>query len=199
MAIAKDQTLVRGEFFPKSNQNIIYRLYIKNTIGFIKEISLFSILIGFFSFFLIGLGAFIPVIITWPILIAWLLPRHYRYLQLDKHVLIIGVGSWRTMVATRFTKLIKLKKIQYGEIHHITIDRWTRKNFRGKRDNFGRVEIKINLKSPSFQILLDPKDITQLIKVLDSHKFHCKVLKKHSRNEFLLIFPLSPYFQSDQI
>ncbi len=196
--MGKDQTLVRGEFFPRSNQNILYRLYIKNTIGFLKEISLFSILIGFFSFFLIGLGAFIPVILTWPLLTAWLLPRHYRYLQLDKQILIIGVGSLRTIITSRFTTLINLEKYQYGNIHHIAIDRWVRKNFRGKSDSFGRVEVKIDLKTPFFQILLDPEEIPQLIKVLDSHNFHSKVLKKHSRREFLLIFPHSPRFQSDQ-
>jgi len=197
--MGKDQKLVRGEFFPKSNQNIIYRLYIGNTIGFIKEMSLFSILIGFFSFFLVGLRAFIPVILTWPLLAAWLIPRHYRYLQLDKHLLIIGAGSLRSLITSRFTRLINLKKFQYGNIHHIAIDKWTRRNIRGKSDSFGRVEVKIDLKTPFFQILLDPKEIPKLIKVLDSHKFHSKVLKKHSRGEFLLIFPPSPRFQSDQI
>ncbi|MHA1973486.1 MAG: hypothetical protein ACTSW1_10860 [Candidatus Hodarchaeales archaeon] len=192
--MAKEQSLVRGTFFPE-DKLILYRLYIRNTSGFLKDMTLFSVVIGFFSFLMVKFMALVPVLISWPFLMFIILPRHYRFIQFNKHTVMFGEGSLKTLITSGFTRIIETQKMQYSDLQHIAMDKWTRKKWRGKRDTFGRCEIKTSSGS-LFQILLDTYDLVQLIKVLEKHKFHSKVRKKRTRGELMLIFPHSPRYHS---
>ncbi|MHA1227068.1 MAG: hypothetical protein ACTSPV_10040 [Candidatus Hodarchaeales archaeon] len=195
MAMGKEQTLVRGKFYPDSDKITLYHLHIKNTTGFLKEMTLFSVFIGFFSFFMVKFMAIVPVIISWPFLMYVILPRHYRFIQLNKHTIIFGEGSLKTLVTSGFARTIETQKYQYSDIQHIVLDKWTRKKWRGKKDSFGRLGVKTSSGS-IFQILLDTYDLVQLIKVLEKHKFHSKVKKRRTRGELILIFPDSPRYHA---
>ncbi len=193
MAISKSQVLTPGIFYPKTDKKIIYQCQVNDTIGILKNLSLFSVLIGFFGFFLMTWNAIFVVILSWPILMTWLVPQHYRYIQLEKYSLIYGKGSIRTI----FTKksLLKLTKHTFDTIHYLKFDRWEKKKRGGGKDSFGRIEIKINHITPFFEILVDSGDLIKLVKIYEKHRFQTEVYRKISQGELMIVFPNSPRFQ----
>ncbi|MFX1515254.1 MAG: hypothetical protein ACFFC6_03030 [Promethearchaeota archaeon] len=191
MAIRKDQALTMGEFYPPSDKNVIYHCYLNNTTGFLKDFSIFSVLIGFFAFLILQLLGFLIVIFSWIIIVPWLVPKHYKFIQINKHIVAFGTGSMLTLIKSYFKEIYKIEKSRYNDIHSLRLDRWHSKK-RGKIDSFGRIEIKI--KGTKFYMLLHTSDLTRLVKILETHRFQSKVQKSRSRDELLLIFPSSPYY-----
>lgn len=193
MAISKNQVLSPGIFYPTADKKIVYQCQVNDTIGFLRNIGLFSILIGIFGFFLMQWNAIFVVILSWPILMTWLIPRHYRYIQFEKYSLIYGTGSIRTIITKK--SLLSLNKHKFDIIHYIKFDRWEKKKRGGGKDSFGRIEIKINNATPFFEILVDSVDLIRLVKIFEKHKFQTKVYRKVSQGELMIIFPNSPRFQ----
>ncbi len=194
MAIGKDQAITAGEFYPSSDKNAIYRCRLNNTTGFLIDLTLFSVLIGFFTFFIIQWVALVVIPLSWILLVPWLTPKHYRLIQINKHSVVLGTGSILALYHSRFKSLYRLDKGRYSDIHYLRLDLWIRKKFGGKLDSFGRIEIKVNDIKPIFRILIETSDFTQLRKILESYKFHPKVQKTQARDELLLIFPSSPRY-----
>ncbi|MHA2039036.1 MAG: hypothetical protein ACW98X_21615 [Promethearchaeota archaeon] len=193
MAISKNQVLSPGIFYPTTDKKIVYQCQVNDTNGFLKNISLFSILIGVFGFFLMEWRAIFVVVLSWPILMIWLLPQHYRYIQLEKYSLIHGSGSIRSILSKK--KLLNLNKHKFDDIHFIKFDRWEKKKRGGGKDTFGRIEIKINNTTPFFEILVDTTDLVRLVKIFEKHMFQTNVFRKISKGELMIIFPNSPRFQ----
>ncbi len=125
MAIRKDQVLIEGQFYSGEDKSTIYSCRLENTTGFLKDVTLFSILIGIFAFILMDWFSLFVVIISWPILSTWLIPKHYRYIQINKHSIIWGVGSMKSLIL-KFS-LFQLTKRKYDKIHYIILDRWEKK------------------------------------------------------------------------
>lgn len=196
LAIGKDQALTQGRFYPSSDKSVIYRCTLNNTTGFLKNITIFSILIGFFTFLIIQSLALLIVILSWIIIVPWLTPKHYRFLQINKHVVAYGTGSIFELIRSKIKTIYNLERYRYRDIHYIQLDRWQRKKFGGKIDSFGRVVIKVSNTKPIFQMLIQTNDLTKLIKILEAHRFHSKVQKSLSRGELMLIFPSSPRYNA---
>ncbi|MFX0013103.1 MAG: hypothetical protein ACFFB2_04685 [Promethearchaeota archaeon] len=191
MAIGKDQALTPGEFFPSSDKTVIYRCYLRNTSGFLRNSLIFTVLFGFFAFLFVQWSSFLIVPFTWLFIIPWLVPKHYRFVQINKYAVAYGIGSIFSLFQSRMKSIYKVEKSRYNDIHYLKLDRWQRKKIGGKIDSFGRIEIKIADNKPIFQILIETTDLIQLIKVLESHRFQSKVQKKLLQAELVLIFPPS--------
>lgn len=192
MAISKNQALSNGTFSPSSDKKILYYCQVQDTTGFVKNMGLFSILIGFFAFFLMQWGASIAIILSWPVLITWLLPRHYKFVKFEKYSIIFGSGSVLSLF--KQYQLYNLKKFRFDDIHHIRFDRWEKKKRGGQMDSFGRIEIKFDNSSSNFEILIKARDFAKLIKIFEKYKFQSQVQRKYSRGELILIFPNSALF-----
>jgi hypothetical protein len=182
-----------GQFFPSSDKNVIYHCYLNNTAGFLRDFSIFSVLIGFFAFLIMQFLGLLIVIFSWVIIIPWLVPKHYKFIQINKHVLAFGSGSFPALLLSYFREIYEIKRLKYNDIFHLRFDRWYSKKRGGKIDSFGRVEVKIN-DTEQFHILIHSSDLARLVKILETHNFQSKVHKSRSRDELLLIFPSSPNF-----
>lgn len=191
MAIGKDQALVQGVFYPTSDKNVIYRCQIDDTIGFLKVFVIFSGITGIFTFLIMQSIALLVVPLSWTILVPWLVPKYYRFIQINKHVITFGSGSIFGLIRSRMKSIYFLERKRYNEINYIRLDRWERKKLRGKMESFGRIEIKINDIKPIFHILIQTPDLAQLVEILEAHRFHSKVKKTRSRGELLLVFSSS--------
>ncbi|UCG01412.1 MAG: hypothetical protein JSW11_17555 [Candidatus Heimdallarchaeota archaeon] len=196
MAIKKDQAITAGEFFPPSNKNVIYHCYLNNTAGFLKDFVIFSFLIGIFAFLIIQFMGLVVVLLSWIIIVPWLLPKHYKFIQINKHILAFGTGSIPALIKSNFKIIYQIEKTRYIDLHYIKLDRWHTKKRGGKIDSFGRIEVKTDDIEPIFQILIHPSDLSRLLKTLESHRLHSKVQKSRSRDELLLLFPSSPYYSN---
>lgn len=196
MAIRKDQALTLGEFHPPSDKNTIYHCQLNNITGFIKDFAIFSLLIGFFTFLLIQFVGLIIVLLSWIIIVPWLVPKHYKFIQINKHMIVFGTGSIRALIQSKFKSMYRTEKSRYNDIHYLRLNRWHSKKLGGKIDSFGRIEIKINDTKPLFHILIHPSDLARLVKVLETHPFHSKPHKSRSRDESILIFPSSPSYSN---
>ncbi|MFX1283605.1 MAG: hypothetical protein ACFFB5_08115 [Promethearchaeota archaeon] len=194
MAIGKDQALTQGRFYPSSDKKVIYQCALNNTTGFLKDITIFSVLIGFFTFLIMQSLAFLAVLLSWIIIVPWLTPKHYKFLQIDKHVITYGTGSIFALLRSKMKTIYILERNRYRDIHYLRLDRWIRKKFGGKMDSFGRVQIKVNNSKPIFHMLIESTDFTKLVKILEAHRFDSKVQKTLSRGELMLIFPSSPRY-----
>lgn len=194
MAIRKDQALTAGEFYPPSDKNVIYHCHLNNTTGFLKDFIIFSVLISFFAFLMIQFLGLIIVLLSWILIVPWLVPKHYKFIQINKHIILFGTGSILALIQSNFKNIYKTEKSQYSDIHYLRLDRWHSKKLRGKIDSFGRIEIKVSDIKPIFHILLHPSDLTRLVKVLEAHQLHSKVQKSRSRDELILVFPSSPHY-----
>jgi hypothetical protein len=192
MAISKNQVLSPGTFYPHSDKKIVYRCQVSDTTGFLKDIGMFSILIGFFAFFLMEWRALIVIIVSWPILMTWLIPKHYKFVQFEKYSALFGYGSILELLRQR--RIYKLRKIKFDDIYHIRFDRWERKKRGDQDDSFGRIEIKFNDNNTIFEILVEVIDLAKLVKIYETYRFQPKVQRKKSRGEFMIIFPNSPLF-----
>jgi hypothetical protein len=193
LAIRKDQALTVGQFFPSSDKNVIYHCYLNNTAGFLRDFIIFSVLIGFFAFLILQFLGLIVVLFSWVIIIPWLVPKHYKFIQINKHVLAFGSGSLIALLQSYFKEIYEIEKVRYDDIYHLRLNRWYSKKRGGKIDSFGRVEVKINA-TEQFHILIHSSDLARLVKVLETHRFQSKIHKSRSRDELLLIFPSSPNF-----
>lgn len=192
MAISKNQTLSTGTFSPSSDKKILYYCQVRDTTGFVKDMGLFSVVIGFFAFFLLQWGASIAIILSWPALITWLLPKHYKLVKFEKYSIIFGSGSILSLIK-RF-QLYNLKKFRFDDIHHIRFDRWEKKKRGGQMDSFGRIEIKFDDTSSNFEMLIMARDLSKLVKIFEKYKFQSQSQRKFSRGELILIFPNSSLF-----
>jgi hypothetical protein len=169
---------------------------INNTTGFLRDISLFTVLIGFFAFFLTEWLALIIVPLSWPFLITYLMPKHYKYIQLNKHSVICGTGSFKHLIFSRFSSLYPQEKFYYKDIVSIRFNKWEKGKRGGKKDLFGKIELRIDLVKPTFNFLTTEEDLSRLVKIFDTHRFTTKINKIASRGELMLIFPNSPRYNS---
>jgi len=192
MAMSKNQVLSPGTFYPHSDKKIIYRCQVSDTTGFLKDIAMFSILIGFFAFFLMEWDALMVIIASWPILMTWLIPKHYKFVQFEKYSALFGYGSILELI--RQHRIYRLRKIKFDNIYHIRFDRWERKKRGGQDDSFGRIEIKFDDSNTIFEILIEVFDLNKLVKIFEAYRFQFKVQRKKSRGELMIIFPKSPLF-----
>jgi hypothetical protein len=190
MAISKDQVLIQGRFYP--DKNTIYLCRVNNAAGVVKDVTIFSVLIGFFAFFLTQWFALIIVPLSWPFILWFILPKHYRIIQLKTHVVIFGTGSLVSLI--RKTAIISLEKHHYIDISYLRFERWEKRKRKGKKDSFGRIEISVADNKSLFSILIQVSDLTQLVKIFETHRFQTKVQKSRSRGELLLVFPTSPQY-----
>ena len=193
MAIRKDQALMAGKFFPPSDKNVIYHCYLNNTFGFLRDFVILSVLIGFFAFLIIQFLGLIIVLISWVFIVPWLVPKHYKFIQLNKYSLVFGTGSFFALLRSYFRVIYNIEKARYSDIHYLRLDRWLSKK-RGKDDSFGRIEVKISDNKPIFHFLIHSSDLAHLVKILETHRFHSKVHRSRSRDELSLTFPSSPHY-----
>ena len=87
-------------------------------------------------------------------------------------------------------------KYQYGEIFHIRFNKWEKRKRGGVKDQFGKIEIKVDHQSPVFYFLITAEDLVKIIKIYDTFRFHSKVVRKRSRGELMIIFPSSPRYNT---
>ncbi len=191
LAIRKDQVLVEGTFYSETDKSTIYTCHLQDTSGFLKDIALFSLLIAIFAFILMEWFSFFVVIVSWPILSTWLLPKHYRYVQINKHSVIWGVGSIQSLLM-KFN-LFNFVKCRYDDIHYMRFDRWEKKE-KNRKKSFGRIEIKVGKSLPIFHMLIPEKDFLELLKIIEKFRFDIKTRKQRSRGELLVLFPNSPRY-----
>ncbi|MFX0185388.1 MAG: hypothetical protein ACFE95_20085 [Candidatus Hodarchaeota archaeon] len=192
MAISKDQVLIQGRFHP--DKNTIYLCHVNNAVGLVKDVIIFSILIGFFAFFLMQWFALIIVPLTWPFILWFILPKHYRIIQLKTHVVIFGTGSLVSLI--RKMAIISPEKYRYSDISYLRFEKWEKIKRKGKKDSFGRIEVSVGDTKALFSILIQVGDLSQLVKIFEAHRFQTKVQKSRSRGELLLVFPTSPLYNS---
>ncbi|MFW9777240.1 MAG: hypothetical protein ACFFE8_00220 [Candidatus Heimdallarchaeota archaeon] len=186
MAISKDQELSPGQFYPPYAENTIYYCRAHDTKGLIKDMVLFSIVIGIFSFLLFGWLAIGVLIVAWIFLLIVFLPRHYKLIQLDKHAALYGVGSFSSSIFKR--NLYQLTKLRYRDLKSIKFDQWERR-LRGRGyDRIGRIQIESRLQSAPFHILVPHKDLGQLIKIFQKYRFAVKFERKISPRELVILF-----------
>lgn len=186
MAISKDQMLTPGQFFPPHAENTVYYCRVHDTIGLIKDVVLFSFVVGIFSILLFGWLTVVVLLITWIFLLVIFLPKHYKLVQLDKHVVLYGVGSFSSLLSQR--NLYRLTKFRYIDLDFIKFDKWEKRIRGRKHDRFGRIQIKDRLQPVPFHILVSDKDLGQLIKIFQSHHFATKMEKNLSPRELVLLF-----------
>jgi len=192
----KDQSLSKGVFYPEEDTLNIYKCIINDTTGFLKDISLFTVLIGFFAFFLTEWLALIIVPLSWLFLITFLMPKHYKYLQLNKYSAIYGTGSFKHLLLSIFSSLYPQNKLHYKDIVSIRFNKWEKGKRGGKKDFFGKIEIRTDLLTTPFSFLTTEGDLSRLVKIFDTHRFDTKVNKIRLRGELMLIFPNSPRFNN---
>ncbi|MHA2175653.1 MAG: hypothetical protein ACXABI_12545 [Candidatus Hodarchaeales archaeon] len=192
MAYRKDQSLSEGVFYPPYDQLTIFKCRTQNTWGFIKEIGLYTVLIGFFAFLLTEWLALLIVPISWPFLINFMLPKHYAYISISKHSISFGKGSLKSLILER--SLFSSNKKLYNEIHHIRFNRWEKKKRGAKKDYFGKIELKHDQLQSIFYFLTTGEDLIKLVKIFDTYRFNVKVNKIRSRGELMLIFQKSSRF-----
>jgi len=192
----KNQSLSKGAFYPEGDTLNVYKCVITNTTGFLKDISLFTVLIGFFAFFLTGWLALIIIPISWLFLIAYLMPKHYKYLQLNKYSAICGTGSFKHLILSKFSSLYPQNKFIYKDIVSIRFNKWEKGKRGGKKDLFGKIEIRTDLLTTPFSFLTTDEELSRLVKIFDKHRFDTKVNKIRSRGELILIFPNSPRYNN---
>jgi hypothetical protein len=194
MAQRKDQSIQSGEFYPFKDKLTIYRCEVRNTKGFLRDVLLATVIVGFFSFFLLEWYALLVVPISWPFLVQYSLPIHYKSLQFNKYSFMFAKGSLKALFLSQ--SLYKWNKYLYGDIFHVRFNKWEKKKRGGVKDQFGKIEIMLDQKSPIFHFLITVEDLTRIIKIFDTHRFNSKVAKKRSRGELMLIFPLSPRYNT---
>lgn len=192
MAQRKDQHVSEGVFYPQSDKLSIFKCISQNTWGFIKEISLYSAVIGAFAFLLTEWFALIIVPLSWPFIINSLLPKYYTFISFNKHSISFGKGSLYSLISKQ--SLLSSDKKQYKELHHIRFNRYEKKKRGGTRESFGRIELKLDSDKPIFYYLITGDDLSRLVKIFDSYRFQNKVNKVRSRGELLLIFEKSPRY-----
>ena len=129
--------------------------------------------------------------LSWPFLAVFLLPKHYKYLQLNKHSITFGIGSLRFLLSK---SLYRYSKYQYGDLLSIRFNKWEKRQKGGVKDYFGKIEIRHDPNKPVFNFLTTNEDLPKIVKLFESHRFHTKVKKNRTRGEFMLIFPRSPRF-----
>ncbi len=190
----KDQSLSKGIFYPDENTLNIFKCTIKNTSGFLKDISIFTVIIGFFAFFLTEWLALVIVPLSWPFLIAYLMPKHYKFVHFNKYSVICGTGSFKHLVFSRFSSLYPHRKFYYKDIVSIRFNKWEKGKRGGKKDFFGKIEIRTDLQADTFNFLTMEEDLSRLVRIFDSKRFDTKVNKIKSRGELMLIFPNSPRY-----
>ncbi len=185
MAIRKDQELVSGQFSP--NKNVIYMCQVNNSNGLIKDIFITTVILGVFSLLLVQWMTIIIIPISWITMIGFFLPKHYRFIQFNKHTLVLGLGSIPSLIKNR--SIYNLSKFRYDEIKSVRLDRWERKRKLDKKDSFGRIEINfLEVKKKPFEFLIKTEDLLRLMKTFESYKFQVKVEKTRTRRELLLRF-----------
>lgn len=192
MAQRKDQDLSNGVFYPQSDKLSIFKCITQNTWGFIKEIGLYSVIIGVFAFLLTEWFALLIVPLSWPFIMNSTLPKYYAYISFSKHSVSYGKGSLYSLISKQ--SLITSDKRQYKELHHIRFNRYEKKKRGGNRESFGRIELKLDSTKPIFHFLITGEDLSRLVKIFDSYRFQNKVNKNRSRGELLLIFQNSPRY-----
>ncbi|MHA2224022.1 MAG: hypothetical protein ACXAC8_02385 [Candidatus Hodarchaeales archaeon] len=191
MAIGKFHSLTSGKFYPVTEKNVIYRCSVSDTQGFLKNMSFYSIIFGTFSFLLIQWLGLLVVILSWLYFVPFLIPKHYMFIQLNKHSVVFGKGSFRTLISSKLKNIYNLKKKKYSEIHLLRFDRWKKGTMKRKDDSFGRIEVKMFDNVPTFQFLIETNDLAQLIKIFEKYRFSLKVQKKRSRRGLMLTFETS--------
>ncbi|MFX0149990.1 MAG: hypothetical protein ACFFAJ_04355 [Candidatus Hodarchaeota archaeon] len=192
MLIRKDQVLKQGRFNP--DKNTIYLCSVNNTSGLLKDISIFTVLIGFFAFILLDWLSLIIVPLSWILILWFVLPKHYRFIQLEKHLVILGTGTLLSLIRKR--RIVALEKHHYNKISSIRFERWERRKKKGIKDTFGTIEINVGEGKPPFSILISAADLIRLVEYFEKYRFDIKVQKSRTRGELLLIFPSSPLFNS---
>jgi hypothetical protein len=190
----KDQSLSKGIFYPDEDTLNIFKCTIRDTSGMLKNISLFTALIGFFAFFLTEWFALVIVPISWPFLIAYLMPKHYKFLQLNKYSAVYATGSFKHLLFSGFSSLYPQRKYYYKNIVSIRFNKWEKGKRGRKKDLFGKIEIRTNLQATTFNFLTMEEDLSRLVKIFDSQSLNTKVNKIKSRGELMLIFPNSPRY-----
>ena len=194
MAQRKDQSIQEGIFYPSYDKLTIFKCEVKNTTGFLRDISLSTAIVGLFSFLLLEWYAVIVVPMSWPFLIQYSLPKHYQSLRFNKYSIVFGSGSLKNFILSK--SLFTSNKFQYGDIFHIRFNKWEKRRRGGVKDQFGKIEIQVNHQTQIFHFLITSEDLVKLVKIFDTYRFHSKVIKKRSRGELMLIFPLSPRYNT---
>ncbi|MHA1976730.1 MAG: hypothetical protein ACW98F_04585 [Candidatus Hodarchaeales archaeon] len=192
MAQRKDQSIKNGVFHPSYDKLVIFKCEVENTTGFLRDITLSTVIVGLFSFLLLDWYALLIVPMSWPFLIQYSLPNHYQSLQFNKHSLFFSKASLKNLIRKR--SLYPKNKYQYGEIYHIRFNKWEKRKRGGVKDTFGKIEIKANQQSPIFYFLISTEDLVKIIKIFDTYRFNSKVVRKRSRGELMIIFPSSPRY-----
>jgi hypothetical protein len=186
MAISKDQILNPGKFYPPHAENTIYYCRVHDTRGLLKNVVLFSFVVGIFSILLFDWLTVGVLLITWIFLLVVFLPKHYKLIQLDKHVVLYGIGSFSSLVLKR--NLYQLTRIRYIDLDSIRFDQWERRTRGRNPDRFGRIQIKNRLEPALFHILVSTGDLGRLMKIFQKYRFASKVEKKFSSRELVLLF-----------
>ncbi len=194
MAQRKDQSIKDGIFHPSYDKLVIFKCEVKNTKGFLRDISLSTAIVGLFSFLLLEWFAVIIVPMSWPFLVQYSLPKHYQTIQFNKHSIFFGSGSLKSLLLSK--SLYTNNKFQYSDIFHIRFNKWEKKKRGGVKDQFGKIEIQINHQIPTFHFLITSEDLAKIVKIFDTFRFHSKVIRKRSRGELMLVFPLSPRYST---
>ena len=194
MAQRKDQSIKDGVFYPPYDKLIIFKCNVMNTSGFLRDILLSTAIIGIFAFLLLEWFALLIVPLSWPFLVQFSLPKHYQYLQFNKHSVFYGSGSLKNLILSR--SLFTRNKNQYGDMSYMRFNKWEKRKRGGVKDKFGKIEIQIDHQSPIFHFLVTTEDLAKIVKIFDTYRFHSKVIKKRSRGELLLIFPSSPRYNT---
>jgi hypothetical protein len=194
MAQRKDQSIKDGVFYPSYDKLVIFKCEVKNTSGFLKDITLSTSIVGLFSFLLLEWYALIIVPMSWPFLVQYSLPKHYQSLQFNKYSIFFGSGSLKNLILSK--SLYSSNKFQYGDIFHIRFNKWEKRKRGGVKDQFGKIEVQVNHNLETFHFLITSEDLAKIVKIFDTFRFHSKVIRKRSRGELMLIFPLSPRYNT---
>ncbi|MFW9997718.1 MAG: hypothetical protein ACFFD4_37105 [Candidatus Odinarchaeota archaeon] len=204
MTVSKYHRIMKGLFFTK-DPKIIYRCEVRDTKGLIisllfncilSTLFIFWLLFDVFSSLNLEVVPFIIVFVIWLIIIAWQLPKKYRYIQFNNYTLVLGTGSFTAIFKSWFQTKFVLKKMRYDSIEYIRLDRWV--NPKKKPQSFGRIEIKIDSTS-GFQIFVPVNDMRELIRIFDKHRFQKKPRKIQKQDEWFFIFPNSPAYDMKEM
>lgn len=184
----------KGFFYPKESKKI-YKCQISDTKGFAIETTLYGVLFGVFTVWLMGDLGIILMIFSWFIIAHWTSTRKYKYVQINFHTIVFGSGSVLNFLLSGFTTMYKMEKFKYDELEYILFNKWIK-----KKKSFGQIESKIN-KNKFFQIQIDSSDLPKIIKELDKHRFSVrpKPKKLKKKDEYMIVFPKSARYDTVEV
>ncbi|MHA1168006.1 MAG: hypothetical protein ACTSP4_11430 [Candidatus Hodarchaeales archaeon] len=197
--ISKNHAIKSGIFYPK-DPKLVYRCIVKDYKSFVLNTVFFCLFSAIFIFWLLfdvfeslklGFVVYLLILTTWFIIINLIIPKKFRFIQINKSTIVTSRGSLSTFFSTWFRTGFSLKGSRFDKIEYLRLDRWI--NPKKKPKTFGRIEVKYS-EEYGFEIFIPVEDMIKLIGILTKQRYQKKPRIVQEKDELVLIFPSSPAY-----